>query len=342
LGVGGRGVLRGVPRNSASAYIGKGIDKWQEFNSSLEAGSRFILHWDGIKQGLNAQEAAARTKKFLIDYNDLSKLDATMKQVVPFWMFMSHNLPLQMQMMWTNPKAYAWYNSARRNLEDTRTEEEGGIVVPSYFKERGVFPTKEEGFGALLPGNVIAPGLPFPGGGETGLAGYITEPIKQLSGVSPLLRAPIEAFLRGESGEKFFTGGKVVPSEFADQPFERKLLYLGQELIAPRSPLASIIATLPGANQNKLLQTLLGLKDDPEDPVTKRIASTLQWGGLPFNTVRTEQQIREYESRLYDLGDAITKQKKTQSRTEKQIVEDLGSVPPVEGQTEDPWGVLTP
>lgn len=342
LGVGGRGVLRGVPSNSASAYIGKGIDKWQEFNSSLEAGSRFILHWDGVKQGLSAKEAAARTKKFLIDYNDLSKLDATMKQVVPFWMFMSHNLPLQMQMMWSNPKAYAWYNSARRNLEDTRTEEEGGIVIPSYLKDRGVFATKEEGFGALLPGNVIAPGLPFPGGGETGLAGYITEPIKQLSGVSPLLRAPIEAFLRGESGEKFFTGGKVVPSEFADQPFERKLLYLGQELIAPRSPLASIIATLPGANQNKLLQTLLGLKDDPEDPVTKRIASTLQWGGLPFNIVRTEQQIREYESRLYDLGDAITKQKKTQSRTEKQIVEDLGSVPPVEGQTEDPWGVLTP
>jgi hypothetical protein len=342
LGVGGRGVLRGVPRNSASAYLGKGIDKWQEINSSLEAGSRFILHWDGVKKGLNAQEAAARTKKFLIDYNDLSKLDATMKQVVPFWMFMSHNLPLQMQMMWSNPKAYAWYNSARRNLEDTRTEEEGGVTVPSYMKDRGAFATEEEGFGKFLPGNVITPGLPFPGGGESGIAGYITEPIKQLSGVSPLFRAPVEAFLRGESGEKFFTGGKVVPSEFADQPFERKLLYLAQELIAPKSPLASVVTIIPGANQNRLLQTLLGLKDDPEDPLTKQIASALQWGGLPFNTVRTEQQIREYQSRLYDLADAITKAGKAGKREDKQILEDLESVPVVEGNTEDPWGVLNP
>ena len=254
-----------------------------------------------------------------------------------------------MQMMWTNPKAYAWYNSARRNLEDTRTEEEGGIAVPSYMKDRGIFATEEEGFGKLLPGNVIAPGLPFPGGGESGIAGYITEPIKQLSGVSPLFRAPVEAFLRGESGEKFFTGGKVVPSEFADQPFERKLLYLGQELIAPKSPLASVVTIIPGANQNRLLQTLLGLKDDPEDPLTKQIASALQWGGLPFTSVRTEQQIREYQSRLYDLADAITKAGKVKTREEEQIVQDRENLPISEDETtnitgdpDDPWGLLTP
>jgi hypothetical protein len=68
----------------------------------------------------------------------------------------------------------------------------------------------------------------------------------------------------------------------------------------------------------------------------------LQWGGLPFNTVRTEQQIREYQSRLYDLADAITKAGKAGKREDKQILEDLESVPVVEGNTEDPWGVLNP
>ena len=351
--VGGRGFLRvGEPTGklpftnkqipggkSASKFVGGGVDKFQKGNQKLEEYTRFMLHWDGVKKGLNAQEAAARTKKFLIDYNDLSKLDAKMKQIIPFWMFMSHNLPLQMQIMWSNPKAYAWYNSARRNLEDTRTEEEGGITVPSYMKDRGVFATEEEGFGKLLPGNVINPGLPFPGGGETGIAGYITEPFKQLSGVSPYLRAPVEAFLRGDSGEKFFTGGKVVPSEFADQSFARKLLYLGQELIAPKSPLASIVAMTP-LRRNELLQTILGLKSDPEDPLTQELASALQWGGLPFTTVRTEQEIREYQSRLYDLADAITKAGKAGKREDKQILEDLQNNPVIEEDNFDPFGLL--
>jgi hypothetical protein len=307
-----------------------------------------MLHWDGVKKGLNAQEAAARTKKFLIDYNDLSKLDATMKQIIPFWMFMSHNLPLQMQIMWTNPKAYAWYNSARRNLEDTRTEEEGKVTVPSYMKDRGVFATEEEGFGKLFSGNVINPGLPFPGGGEESPTRFITEPLKQLKDVSPVFRAPVEAFLRGESGKKFFTEGAVVPKEFADKPFEFKLLYLGQELIAPKSPLASIVAFTP-LRRNELLQTILGLKSDPEDPVTQEIASALQWGGLPFTSVRTEQEIREYQSRLYDLADAITKAGKVKTRGEEQIIQDRENLPISEDETinitgdpDDPWGLLAP
>ena len=342
LGVSGRGALRlGAPKNSASRYIGAGIDKFQDFNQSLEQSSRFILHWDGVKQGLSPQEAAARTQKYLIDYNDLSKADALIKQVIPFWMFMSHNAPLQMQMMWTNPKAYQFYNNARRQLEDTRTEEEGGMIIPSYEKDRGTFATKEEGFGSLLPGNVIRPGLPFEGGGDTVISDLIKDPMKQLSGVSPLFRAPVEAFLRGDSGKKFFTEGAVVPKEYADMPGTMKLLYLAQELGAPTSPLKSIVAATP-ARRNELLQLILGLKSDPEDPLTQEIAAVLQWGGLPLGTIRTEQSMRELQSRIYDLGDAIDNQKTATKRGTQQEIQDLENAPVVEGNTEDPWGVLNP
>jgi len=250
--------------------------------------------------------------------------------------------------MWTNPKAYAQFNSLRRNLEDTRTEEEGKVTIPSYSKDRGFFATKEEGFGALLPGNVISPNLPFSGGGEESLTRFVTEPLKQLKDVNAVFRAPVEAFLRGESGKKFFTEGAVVPKEYADKPFEFKLLYLGQELIAPKSPLASIVAFTP-LRRNELLQTILGLKSDPEDPLTQEIASALQWGGLPFTSVRTEQEIREYQSRLYDLADAITKAGKVKTRGEEQIIQDRENLPISEDETinitgdpDDPWGLLAP
>jgi hypothetical protein len=172
--------------------------------------------------------------------------------------------------------------------------------------------------------------------------------LKQLKDVNAVFRAPVEAFLRGETGKKFFTGGAVVPKEYADKPFEYKLLYLAQELLAPKSPLASIVATTP-LRRNELLQTILGLKSDPEDPLTQELASALQWGGLPFNTVRTEQEIREYQSRLYDLADAITKAGKVKTREEEQIVQDRENLPISEDETtnitgdpDDPWGLLTP
>jgi hypothetical protein len=112
--------------------------------------------------------------------------------------------------------------------------------------------------------------------------------------------------------------------------------------------LASIVAFTP-LRRNELLQTILGLKSDPEDPVTQEIASALQWGGLPFTSVRTEQEIREYQSRLYDLADAITKAGKVKTRGEEQIIQDRENLPISEDETinitgdpDDPWGLLAP
>ncbi|NDH29082.1 MAG: hypothetical protein EBX72_01110, partial [Betaproteobacteria bacterium] len=112
----------------------------------------------------------------MIDYADLSKADKVIKKIIPFWTFMSRNTPLQLELMWTNPRAYQLYNNAKRQIEDKTTEQQGGLVIPGYEKDRGVFATKETGFGNLIPGDVIRPGLPFPGGGENVLKGLIENP----------------------------------------------------------------------------------------------------------------------------------------------------------------------
>lgn len=323
LGVGRRGFLRTAAPietpglKQASSAVGAVADASRKTGTFIENQFRFGLMWDGIMKGLSPQEAAARVNKYLIDYSDYSKADRVARQVFPFWTFMSRNAPLQMEMMFTNPRAYAAYNSFRRNLEDRRTEEEGGPIIPRYERERGVFATEEEGFGALLPGNVIRPGLPFEGGGENVLSTLVTEPTKLLGNVNPLLRTPVEALI---TNKKFFSGGLVVPREQADNPTPARLKYLIREIASPVSPLRSILAFTPLPRRNEWLADVLGLKIDQDQANLQELQSLLNWTGIPLGNVRTEQQVRELESRAIEIGKLIDAKKARETKErEKQM-----------------------
>ena len=99
--------------------------------------SRFVLGFDSAKQGMTSDMATARVRKFYFDYEDLSKLDRTLKQFVPFWIWTSRNLPLQLQNMWLNPKPYAIYNSFVRNVRDKESEKRKPL--PSFLQEVEAF-----------------------------------------------------------------------------------------------------------------------------------------------------------------------------------------------------------
>lgn len=316
LGVGRRGFTQTkAPRNKFDSAVGSLVSGNRKVGTAIENVFRFGLMWDGIKKGLTPQESAARVNKYLIDYSDYSKADKVARQVIPFWTFMSRNAPLQMELMFTNPKAYATYNSLKRNLEDQRTEEEGGLIIPFYERDRGVFATKEEGFGRLLPGTVIRPGLPFEGGGENVLSTLIQDPKKLIASVSPLFRAPVEALI---TNKKFFSEGAVVPKEFQDAPTGKKLEYLARELASPVSPLRSIVAFIPNERRPEFLNDLIGLKVDDEQANIQELQSLLNWAGVPLGNIRTEQQKRELESRLYEIGDLIdAKRRKDKIELEK-------------------------
>ena len=316
-----------------SKGTGKYLEASKNAGTKIEEYSRFALMWDGIKKGLTPQEAIARTNKYLIDYSDLSKADRVAKKIIPFWTFMSRNVPLQMEAMWTNPKAYMVYQNLRRNIEA-----KGENYVPSYEKDRGVFVTKEEGFGKLIPGNEIRPNFAFPGGGDDVIRGLIEEPKKFLANVNPVFRAPFEAFI---SGEKFFTGGKVVPAEWTDQPLNSKLKYLTRELVAPASAVGAYLRAIPGVGRQKFIEEIFGVSADQTDPLVKEVNSLLSLVGLPVGTLRREQQIREIQSRIYDLGDRIDAINKRKKKAEEERIQDYINNPPA-GTESDPWGVLQP
>jgi hypothetical protein len=173
--------------------------------------SRFVLGFDSAKQGMDSNMATARVRKFYFDYEDLSKLDRTMKQFVPFWIWTSRNLPLQLENMWLNPKPYLLYNSFVRNIRDKESEKRSPL--PSFIQEVGGF---------KLPGvpAYAAPDLNFT---------RVPQLISQLGNVkklgtnfNPLLRIPIEQAI----GQNLYNDKEIVSGE-------DRLINLLQGLVVP-------------------------------------------------------------------------------------------------------------
>ena len=165
----------------------------------LEQHSRFMLAYDGIASGMDFHTAAARTRRFLIDYENVSSADQIMRQVIPFWMWTSRNLPMQVQNIWLNPRAYQAYGAVKRNLRD----DDEDVAVPQWMREIGAFKLP---FGD----NVYA----TPDFGFNRLEAQVQEfkdPTRLLSNLNPLLRLPIE-----------LAGGRQLYSNrpFSDTPVE--------------------------------------------------------------------------------------------------------------------------
>lgn len=152
----------------------------RKVGEKLEQHSRFMLAYDGIASGMDFHTAAARVRRFLIDYENVSSADQVMRQIVPFWMWTSRNLPMQVQNIWLNPRAYQIYGAIKRNLR----EEDGDVAVPQWMQEIGAFKLP---FGNNL---YATPDLGF-----NRINAQIQEfkdPSRLLSNLNPLLRLPIE------------------------------------------------------------------------------------------------------------------------------------------------------
>jgi len=327
VGTGNRGLLlKGGPANKVSRAIGYIPQGSRWLGEKIESYSRFGLMWDGVSKGLSPQEAAARANKYLIDYADLSNVDRVAKQIIPFWTFMSRNTPLQLELMWTNPRAYAFYSNLKRNIEGP-SEEEGGPVIPGYEKNRGVFsletpinipgmpesiknagrfagavPGVGPALGLLsqfpgLQGDVIRPGLPFPGGGDDTLRELIENPKGFLSKTNALFRVPLEAAF----GVKLFTDSPIAPKGEKTTQTKSRLIYLGRELFSASSPLVAVLKAIEPARQNKFIQEYFGITEDDAEPIVQTVNSVLSFIGLPLGTQRTQSSVNELKSRFYDL-----------------------------------------
>jgi hypothetical protein len=159
----------------------------RRFGQKLEGSARFMLAFDSATKGMDFTESFNRTRRFLVDYNDPTILDDTVRNVIPFWTWISRNLPVQIVTQWTNPKPYVIYQRFANNF---RVEEDEQL--PDYMKKQNPIKVGDSTYLAL--------DLPFMS--TQRVIEDTANPRKLLGMVNPGLRVPVEV----TAGRPFFTG----------------------------------------------------------------------------------------------------------------------------------------
>ena len=198
----------------------KWVRTWQSANEVTENSARFMLAFDQASKGATFDQATATVKRFLFDYEDVGTADVTMRSIVPFWFWMSRNLPLQITNRYLNPRAYNVYRSAMANLGQDIEEDDN---VPSWLIESGAVKVGE--------GLFFAPDLGFNRVNQQ--LNELKDPKRLLSYVNPILRVPFET---GFSDKRFYND---VP--FTDKP--------QQTVGGPAAPVLQALASFLGQSR---------------------------------------------------------------------------------------------
>lgn len=260
----------------------------------VEGSARFMLAYDSLVKGMEDNVAFNRTHRFLIDYQSKTLLDNVMADIVPFWTWMSRNLPLQIINRWTNPKAYLMYQRLYNNFN------EEGEITPGYIANKmGI---------NLGGGNYLTPDLPFSGIDEQ-IEGF-ADPQKLMGFVNPGLRVPIEML----ANKQFFSG-----REFQDSyvKLEGKFAALlpvfaaagqleynsqGQPMVRQKAMYA-VLNTVPFLGR---MDRLIPSDDSSEERNQNAVNSFL---GIPFTQVDQKMRDSEQYRRLAQLQALENKRK---------------------------------
>jgi hypothetical protein len=201
----------------------------RKLGTTIEQWSRFALTYDGLLKGLTPEQAAARTAKYLIDYEDITRADQSTKGFIPFWKWTSRSFPLITESIWMNPNAYYKYSQLAGELkaQDKGAEQ----YVPSYWPGALKLPTSASSY--LLPD--------FGFQKQEEQFGNFTDPASILASINPGLRAWFEA----RENVKFGTGGKQVYNKvFETDPAKAQAVYIARELFPQIKGVTKLINAL--------------------------------------------------------------------------------------------------
>jgi len=290
-------VLNAVMNNRATRFS-------QRTGERVEGGVRLGMALDSIRAGEDAATALQRITRIHFDYGQVSALDEQAKRLIPFWTFMSRNLPMQVTQMWTKPKLYNRYQQVINNFSEDSED-----YTPAYWLKAGAWNT-----GMTAPDVTGGEDLPVylsPDLGFTRLNSDLTDyedflsgdrPGGVLSNFNPLITAPAEFITK----QDIFTGRKFDENDFEEvggimTPVQIMASLLGQTnekgqvssnfLNAVRSvnPLmdrsARIAPQITGGN---------------EEAVRRQPESIARFLGVPVRTLTPQQQRSEYLRQAFE------------------------------------------
>ena len=273
------------------------IKTWTKANESAEIAARMSLALSSLNRGLDFDATTAQIARYHFDYTDLSKLDEFAKQFIPFWIFATRNIPLQISNQIARPSMYRAYESAQRNFP---TDED--LVLPPWLANRNPL-----GFGG---GSVINPDLP-----QVDMADQLrmlSDPQRLASQLNPLIKLPIE--LMGDRQLATDTPFRNKPQEIRgplDYPAALAGLLFGQternasgDLVTSSKAAYAIPNLLPTLATLQRLVPQLGGK---EAYVDRQSSSWLGTLGVPWRGVSPQEQANTLTSRQFALKDYLSK-----------------------------------
>lgn len=230
-----------VATNKIALADNKLTQSSRKLGNRVEGSARFTLAFDSAQKGMDFYSSFNKTKRFLFDYSQTSALDDSVKNIIPFWTWMSRNLPLQITNQWNNPKPYVIYNHFAANFGVGKDE-----VVPDWMRAQGAL--------SLGGDNYLTPDMPQLKAQE--MIQQLNSPKKMLSYVNPLMRVPLE--LAG--GTKFFNdskfSGKYTVLEGKWTPLIPLLAAIGQvetndkgQYVAPAKAIYGLTSMIPTLGQ---------------------------------------------------------------------------------------------
>jgi chromosome segregation ATPase len=251
-------------------------------------------------KGLGFDQAVGRIEKFHFNYSKLSKFDEQARAFIPFWIFMSRNLPLQLEQMWLSPRTYAIYNSLARNLDDG----EEGDIVPEWIKEGG-------GFKLPVGGGLYA----IPDIGYTQVQRdlkMLEDPMRLGQNLNPVLKTALEYW----AGKQFYqdiplSGEEFVPVRGAARLAEpvlalANLLGVGEgvqssggQRVATQKDLYAALALIPGLQE--IERYIAPSTERAQERQALNVASFFT--GAPVTTVGERQINAELLRRRFEEAD---------------------------------------
>ena len=305
----------------------------QRAGERVEGSVRLAPALDSLRQGDSVQAAIQRVKRLHFDYADVSKMDESMKRLIPFWTFMSRNLPLQISQMWTKPRLYQQYQNLIRNFSADDAE-----FTPDYWSDAGAFNTgltvPKIPKNALLEANPVsktlidtwnrAEGLPVYGSPDLGFTRVKSDvadleaavsgenPLGIFSSFNPLLTAPAEYMTR----QDFYTGQQFPEDEGFEEPkgwwapaiemLARATGNWKNGKVDPRmmNALSSVNPLVSRAE--RLTPQITG---GDEEAMRRQPEAIARFLGLPVRTLTPKQQDNEALRRYYDQLDEQRRQR---------------------------------
>jgi hypothetical protein len=122
----------------------KFLSKHGENSDDLTRLAHFV---DVYKKTGSFEKAGESVRKYLFNYNEITKADRMAKIAFPFWNWMKRNIPLQLKGLMSNPKYAAAYHKV---ITDLRGEDSNKL--PEFMRETGLrIPGTNQYFDPRIP-----------------------------------------------------------------------------------------------------------------------------------------------------------------------------------------------